>query len=92
MRQEFSQKMNLDWKVMKKGGISNNGAFADACWENLPMFHEITQFPLHILEKYNNLQIVMRGSDTLSCSASQYASLYVNIGKSISVRGMPVTF
>ena len=65
VRQEFKQKMNLDWKVMKKGGISNNGGFADACWGNLPLFHEITKFPLHLLEKYNFLQIVMRGNEAI---------------------------
>ena len=65
MRQEFKDKMSLDWKVMKKGGISNNGAFADRCWENLPVFSEITRYPLHLLEKYNYLQIVMRGSEAI---------------------------
>ena len=63
VRQEFKDKMNLDWKVMKKGGISNDGNFADACWSDLPKFHEITHYPIQILEKYNFLQIVMCGNE-----------------------------
>ena len=63
VREEFKQRLRLDWKVMKKGGISNDGNFADACWDNLPIFSEITRFPIDILEKYNYLQIVMRGNE-----------------------------